>query len=388
MTSPRRVVSLGATGSIGTQAADVIGRNRERFDVVALSATGRKLPELISQVRELRPNAVGVTEEEAGRVLNSEFPELEVIVGPKAASEIAAIDSDVVLNGISGAAGLEPTLAALDAGSKLALANKESLIIGGPVVTRKAKPGQIIPVDSEHSALAQALRAGKRDEVERLILTASGGPFRGWQSSQLDSIAPDQALSHPTWDMGPLVTINSATLVNKGLELIEAHLLFDMPLDQIEVVVHPQSVVHSMVQFHDGSTLAQASPPDMRLPIGLGLGWPDRVADVAPACDWSRPVEWTFEPVDHQTFPAIRLATEVAQAGGVWPAIFNGADEVAVAAFLNNRIPFTGIVKTVRNVVDSYKDELTRNELDVADVLAADRWARAAAQDLIDEREV
>ncbi len=383
MTTPRRVVSLGATGSIGTQAADVISRNPERFDVVGLSATGRKLPELIAQVRDLAPQVVGVADDQAAEELRSEFPQLEVIDGESSAAEVAALECDVVLNGISGAAGLEPTLAALDSGSKLALANKESLIIGGPVVTRRAKPDQIIPVDSEHSALAQALRAGKRDEVDRLILTASGGPFRGWDESRLRGISPEQALSHPTWDMGPLVTINSATLVNKGLELIEAHLLFDMPLDRIEVVVHPQSIVHSMVQFYDGSTLAQASPPDMRLPIGLGLAWPDRIADVAPACDWSRPTEWTFEPVDHETFPAIGLATEVARAGGVLPAIFNGADEVAVAAFLDNRIPFTGIVKTVRSVVDLYDNGLARNELEVADVLAADRWARSVAQDLI-----
>ena len=258
-------------------------------------------------------------------------------LGEDASSEAAAMACDVVLNGIAGAAGLRPTLAALGAGNVLALANKESLIIGGPLVTRLAAPGQIVPVDSEHSALAQALRSGSRGEVRRLILTASGGPFRGWDTERLRTVAPQQALAHPTWDMGPLVTINSATLVNKGLELIEAHLLFDMPLDRIDVVVHPQSVIHSMVEFVDGSTIAQASPPDMRLPIALGLGWPDRVPDAAAACDWTRRAEWSFEPVDHETFPAVRLAARVAEAGGVLPAVFNAADEVAVDAFHEGR---------------------------------------------------
>ena len=277
-------------------------------------------------------------------------------------------------------------MAALTAGTTLALANKESLIIGGPVVTKLAAPGQIVPVDSEHSALAQSLRGGTAAEVNRLILTASGGPFRGCSSDELAAVTPAQALDHPTWDMGPLVTINSATLVNKGLELIEAHLLFDVPLDRIAVVVHPQSVVHSMVEFCDGSTIAQASPPDMRLPIALGLAWPDRVPEAAPGCDWTQATQWTFEPVDHEVFPAIQLASRVAETGGVAPAIFNAADEIAVAAFLAGKIPFPGIVQTVSRVVDMYDNggaSAGRNELTVADVLAADEWGRRTAEQVI-----
>jgi len=331
----------------------------------------------------LRPEFVAVTDPVAAAELRRRFPGIAVADGPSAAEEAARFPADVVLNGIAGAAGLRPTLAALGTGALLALANKESLIIGGPVVRRAATPGQIVPVDSEHSALAQALRAGRREEVRRLILTASGGPFRGWTTAQLAAVTPEQALAHPTWDMGPLVTINSATLVNKGLELIEAHLLFDMPLDRIEVVVHPQSVVHSMVEFIDGSTLAQASPPDMRLPIALGLGWPDRLPDAAPACDWSAAATWTFEPVDHSTFPAIRLAADVAREGGVLPAVFNAADETAVAAFLDRRVPFPEIVATVERVVAAYDGAFDRNEPGAEDVLAADAWARSRAADFL-----
>ena len=291
----------------------------------------------------------------------------------------------MVLIGLSGAAGLPTTTAALEAGTTLALANKESLIIAVWIVKRLARPGQIVPVDSEHSALAQALRSGTAAEVRRLILTASGGPFRGRTRAELQQVTPEQALAHPTWSMGPLVTINSATLVNKGLELIEAHLLFDLAFDQLDVVIHPQSVVHSMVEFVDGSTIAQASPPDMRLPISLGLSWPERVPDAAPACDWSQATQWTFEPVDTSAFPAIALAARVGTAGGVLPAIFNAADEVAVESFLTGGLPFTGIVDTVEQVVSDYAGEFDAggNGLELADVLAADRWARQRAVQLV-----
>lgn len=382
----RRVISLGATGSIGVQAADVISRNPDRFDVVGLAATGSRLTELLAQAEALQPATVAVSDPVAAHKVQEAFPALEILAGPESAAELAARPADVVLNGIAGAAGLAPTVAALTAGTTLALANKESLIIGGPVVTKLAAPGQIVPVDSEHSALAQSLRGGTAAEVRRLILTASGGPFRGWSREQLAAVMPAQALDHPTWDMGPLVTINSATLVNKGLELIEAHLLFDVPLDRIAVVVHPQSVVHSMVEFCDGSTIAQASPPDMRLPIALGLAWPDRVPEAAPACDWTKATQWTFEPVDHEVFPAIQLASRVAEAGGVAPAIFNAADEIAVAAFLAGKIPFPGIVQTVSRVVDMYDNggaAADGNELTVADVLAADEWGRRTAEQVI-----
>ncbi len=289
---------------------------------------------------------------------------------------------DVVLNGITGAVGLRPTLAALDAGSTLALANKESLIMGGPLVLDRAKPGQIVPVDSEHSALAQCLRAGRADEVRRLVLTASGGPFRGRTAADLADVTPAEAMNHPTWDMGPVITINSATLVNKGLEVIEAHLLFGVPFDRIEVVVHPTSVVHSMVEFLDGSTLVQASPPTMLIPIALGLAWPDRVPDAAPPVDWTRAETWEFFPLDDEAFPAVSLAREAGQRGGTAPAVYNAANEVCVEAFRDGRLRFVDIVPRVADVVRSH-DVLSNQTLTVDAVLAADAWARAETHRLI-----
>lgn len=381
----RDVVILGSTGSIGVQALDVISRNPDRYRVVALAAGGSDVALLAQQATQFDVPLIAVANSDAAVQLRDLVPERQVLAGPSAAAEVAAHPCDVVLNGLSGAAGLPPTIAALEAGTTLALANKESLIIAGPIVKRLARPGQIVPVDSEHSALAQALRSGTAAEVRRLILTASGGPFRGRTRAELQQVTPEQALAHPTWSMGPLVTINSATLVNKGLELIEAHLLFDLAFDQLDVVVHPQSVVHSMVEFVDGSTIAQASPPDMRLPISLGLSWPERVPDAAPACDWSQATQWTFEPVDTSAFPAIALAARVGTAGGVLPAIFNAADEVAVESFLAGGLPFTGIVDTVEQVVSDYAGEFDAggNGLELADVLAADRWARQRAVQLV-----
>ncbi|MEY4136673.1 MAG: hypothetical protein RL205_801, partial [Actinomycetota bacterium] len=310
-----------------------------------------------------------------------------ILAGPESASELAAWPCDVVLNGIAGAAGLVPTLEALRAGSILALANKESLIIGGPLVKSLAGPDQIVAVDSEHSALAQSLRSGMPSEVRKLILTASGGPFRGYSREKLRTVTPQQALQHPTWSMGPLVTVNSATLMNKGLEVIEAHLLFDIPMDRVEVVVHPQSVVHSMVEFVDGSTIAQASPPDMRLPIALGMAWPDRVPDAAPACDWSSAATWEFFPLDEDAFPAVNLARRAGTAGGTAPAVFNGADETCVSAFLEGRIPFTSIVDTVSRVLDEHLaagsgEWVDGNSVTLDDVLHADAWARARAAEI------
>jgi 1-deoxy-D-xylulose-5-phosphate reductoisomerase len=285
----------------------------------------------------------------------------------------------VVLNAVTGAAGLHATLAALDAGRILALANKESLIVGGALVTSRAKPGQIVPVDSEHSTIAQCLRAGSRDEVRRLLITASGGPFRGWPRSRLESVTPEQALAHPTWSMGPMITVNSATLVNKGLEVIEASLLFGFGLDRIDVVVHPQSIVHSMVEFADGATIIQASPPDMRLPIALGLAWPERVPDAARRLDWSQAATWTFEPLDDEAFPAVALARSVAAAGGTAPAVYNAANEACVAAFLAGRISFTRIVDTVARIVSEHDPVPVSS---VAEVLAVDGWARRRALEL------
>jgi 1-deoxy-D-xylulose-5-phosphate reductoisomerase len=357
------VVVLGSTGSIGTQALDVIRANPDRFRVVALTAGGANEELFAQQVAEFEPQFHGLGEE--------------------ASTAAAAHECDVVLNGITGAVGLGPTLAALDAGNTLALANKESLIIGGPVVTDRAKPGQIVPVDSEHSALAQCLRAGHREEVRRLVLTASGGPFRGRTREQLGEVTVDEALAHPTWDMGPLVTINSATLVNKGLEVIEAHLLFDIPFDRIEVVVHPTSVVHSMVEFVDGSTLVQASPPTMLIPIALGLGWPDRVPDAATAVDWTTGETWEFLPLDHEAFPAVSLARKVGEMGGAAPAVYNGANEACVAQFRAGRLRFVDIVPTIAAVVADH-DVPSKEKLTVDDVLAADAWARRRATELVE----
>jgi 1-deoxy-D-xylulose-5-phosphate reductoisomerase len=280
----------------------------------------------------------------------------------------------VVLNGITGSIGLAPTLAALEAGATLALANKESLIVGGALVKAAAAEGQIVPVDSEHSAIAQCLRSGSAAEVDKLILTASGGPFRGRTREQLARVTPEEALAHPTWDMGLMVTTNSASLVNKGLEVIEAHLLFDIPLDRIDVVVHPQSVVHSMVQFVDGSIIAQASPPDMRLPIALGLGWPDRVPHAATPCDWTQATSWTFEPLDVSAFPAVGLAKDAAKQGSTYPAVFNAANEEAVMAFHEGRIRFTDIVDTIEAVLSEHPGS---SRLTVESVLDAEKWARA-----------
>lgn len=399
----RDLVILGSTGSIGTQAVDVVLRDRERFRVVALAA-GASSPDsvrlLARQTIDLEVEYVAVARVEAVEAFRAELaaesarrgspcPQPKILAGPTAATEAAALDCDAVLNAVTGAIGLEPTLAALAAGRRLLLANKESLIIGGPLVKRLAAPGQLIPVDSEHSALAQCLRGGRAEEVQRLVVTASGGPFRGWSRERLRQVTPEQALNHPTWSMGPVITVNSATLVNKGLEVIEAHLLFDVPFDRIDVVVHPQSVVHSMVEFTDGSTLAQASPPDMRLPIALAMGWPDRVAGAAAGCDWSTATSWEFFPLDDAAFPAVRLARQVGAAGSTHPAVYNAANEVCVSAFLTGRLPFTGIVDTVERVVSEHAERSRHDPaeaLRLADVLAADAWARERARDITEER--
>jgi 1-deoxy-D-xylulose-5-phosphate reductoisomerase len=397
--SPRDVVVLGSTGSIGTQALEVVRRNPERFRVVALAAGGSDARLLAAQAVEFGVGVVAVSHGTAAEDVHlalfaeaqrrgystGEFRLPKILVGQHAAEEAAALPCDVVLNGITGAVGLGPTLAALHAGRTLALANKESLIIGGDLVREAAGPGQLVPVDSEHSALAQCLRGGSAGEVRRLVLTASGGPFRGRSRSELAGVTPEQALQHPTWDMGPVVTINSATLVNKGLEVIEAHLLFDVPLERIEVVVHPQSVVHSMVEFTDGSTLAQASPPDMRLPIALGLGWPDRVPGAAPACDWTRAATWEFLPLDHEAFPAVSLAARAARAGRTAPAVYNAANEACVEAFRAGRLAFTGIVDTIASVLEEHDVPSKGDRLSRDDVLAADAWARARARELTTE---
>ena len=408
--TPRRdVVILGSTGSIGTQALDIARRNPDRFRVTALAAGGGNPGLLARQAVEFgvpvvavadeaaAPSVVEAIKQESSRTTSAYSPGpadspagssargITVLAGVDAVCHLAGLECDVVLNGVTGAAGLRATLAALDAGRTLALANKESLIIGGPLVTSRAKPGQIVPVDSEHSTIAQCLRAGANSEVKRLVLTASGGPFRGWPRERLESVTPAQALAHPTWRMGPLVTTNSATLVNKGLEVIEAYLLFGFGLDQVDVVVHPQSIVHSMVEFSDGATIIQASPPDMRIPIALGMAWPDRVADAAPGLDWTTAAAWTFEPLDDEAFPAVALAREAARRGGTAPAVYNAANEACVADFLAGSISFTRIVDTVARVVSEHDTSRT-GATTLEEVLGVDAWARARARELTRSR--
>lgn len=380
----RDVVLLGSTGSIGMQAIDVVVRNPDRFRVVGLAADGGRVETLAEQACRLGVPAVAVARPEAEPALREALRRagaasaVRVTSGPDAASELAGCGADVVLNGITGSIGLRPTLAALKAGSTLALANKESLIIGGSLVTRAAAPGQIVPVDSEHSALAQCLRAGRGSEVSRLVLTASGGPFLRRSRDELADVTPEQALAHPTWAMGPVITTNSATLVNKGLEVIEAHLLFGVGFDRIEVMVHPQSMVHSWVEFADGSSILQASPPDMRLPIALALGWPDRVPGAVSSLDLTSAARWEFFPLDDLAFPAVRLARSAGVAGSTYPAVYNAANEVCVDAFLAGRIGFLDIVDTVARVVSGHRPP--PGELDLDGVLAADAWARNEAR--------
>ncbi len=394
----RTIVLLGSTGSIGTQTLDVIATRRDQFKVTGLSASGSNLEVLARQIVDFRPETVALAKASAARDLQhalyaeadrrgwnqGEYQLPRLILGPDASTELAGSKADVVVNAITGAAGLRPTLAALAAGSTLALANKESLVIGGRLVTQAAAPGQIVAVDSEHSAFAQALRSGRSDEVRRLILTASGGPFRGRTRDELTDVTPQQAMAHPTWDMGRVITINSATLVNKGLELIEAALLYGVGYDDIVVTVHPQSIVHSMVEFHDGSTMAQASPPDMRLPIGIALTWPERLADAAAPCDWSAPAAWTFEPLDAETFPAVEIARRAGRAGGTAPAVYNAANESCVDAFWSGAIGFLDITRIVGDCVEEHLADghVADDALSLDAVLAADAWGRERAAEL------
>ncbi|WP_277222953.1 1-deoxy-D-xylulose-5-phosphate reductoisomerase [Mycolicibacterium hassiacum] len=373
---------LGSTGSIGTQALEVIAANPDRFEVVGLAAGGGN-PDLLARQRaETGVSRIAVADEDAAQRIGD-----VTYAGPDAATRLVEdVEADVVLNALVGALGLQPTLAALATGARLALANKESLVAGGPLVLKAAQPGQIVPVDSEHSAMAQCLRGGGPDEVARIVLTASGGPFRGWTAEQLEHATVEQAGAHPTWSMGPMNTLNSASLVNKGLELIETHLLFGVPYDRIDVVVHPQSIVHSMVTFIDGSTLAQASPPDMKLPIALALGWPDRVPAAALACDFSTACSWEFEPLDSAVFPAVDLAREAGQRGGCLTAIYNAANEEAAAAFLDGRIPFPAIVRTIAEVLAA-ADQWAAEPATVDEVLEAQRWARERARQAVSRQD-
>ena len=414
--NPQRLVLLGSTGSIGTQTLEVLSRlGAHAPRVVALAAGGSRLELLARQAITWEVPVLAVTGEgedlsdrlrQALRAAAAQAgrpdPVTTILTGPDAATtavQAAELEAcDTVVNGITGSVGLLPTLAALASGARLALANKESLVVGGALVRQAlARPGQIVPVDSEHSAIAQALACGRhekgltspvlsgRSEVRRLVLTASGGPFRGRSRAELTGISAAAALKHPTWDMGPVVTINSSTLINKGLELIEAHLLFDVAPERIDVVVHPQSVIHSMVEFTDGATIAQASPPDMRLPIALGLTWPERpdLGGLVTPNSWAAPLSWDFEPLDEETFPAVSLARQAVRASATHPAVLNAANEQAVAAFLAGRLEWLDIVEVDASVVNEHEG-LT--DPDLEDVLSVERWARQRAEEIIARR--
>ncbi|WP_146341185.1 1-deoxy-D-xylulose-5-phosphate reductoisomerase [Nesterenkonia sp. NBAIMH1] len=395
----KKVAILGSTGSIGTQALDVIAQHPHEFEVVALAA-GSNSALLAEQARRFGPALVGLRDADAAARLRDQLSgrASEVLAGSDAAETIAAESgADVVLNAMTGSIGLKPTLAALKAGAQLALANKESLVVGGALIAQACtRAGQVVPVDSEHSALAQALASGRHrrglcsadaedeghSEVSRLVVTASGGPFRGWDSVQLAEVTPKMALNHPNFDMGRMVTTNSATMVNKALEVIEAHLLFDVPLDSIEAVVHPQQYIHSLVEFQDGSTIAQAGPPRMLVPIGWALSHPDRLGRVDTPIDWTQAMSWEFEPLDHSAFPAVEMAKTAAKSSATHMAVYNAANEQAVEAFHRGEIPFQGILTTVTDVLADH-DGVPASAANLDAVIGAEAWARARADELL-----
>lgn len=387
----QNVIILGSTGSIGTQALDVIARHRDRFEVAGLAAGGSHVDMLAEQAATFNVPVVVVADPAAVKPLREALDArgaqaTQIRAGQREVVALAGIGAPVVLNGITGSIGLEPSIAALQADSQLALANKESVVAGGHLLfDAQTRENQINPVDSEHSAIWQSLRSGTHAEVSKLIVTASGGPFRGWTREQMRNVTPQQALNHPTWNMGPVVTINSSTLMNKGLEVIEASRLFDIAPDNIEVTVHPQSIVHSMVEFRDGATICQASPPDMRLPIALGLSAPDRMGNVAKACDWTKAAEWTFEPLDNEAFPAVDLARRCLKASEKHTTVLNAANEQAVHAFLNGVIGYLDIVPTVADVIDAMDAQLSTKPLfeSVEEVEQLEREARARADEHI-----
>ena len=375
----RDIVILGSTGSIGVQALEVIAANPGRFRVVGLSAGSKNIERLAQQARTFNVPLVGTTGD--GKSLRELLPGVEVIDGPLSSQQIASLPCEIVLNGITGSIGLGPTLAALEVGNTVALANKESLVAGGELVMKHGRE-RIIPVDSEHSALFQAMQSGKKSDVSKFILTASGGPFR--ERKDLATVTVDEALAHPTWSMGPVVTINSATLVNKGLEIIEAHYIFDIPYSKIDAVIHPQSVIHSMVEFVDGSTIAQASPPNMKGPIAYAIGFPERIPDAMPAIDWKSSHTWTFQPIDEERFPSIELARRCGAIGGSLTAIYNAANEVAVQAFIDQRITFPEIVDTIEETVTTMGSQAPTSLRDLDDVTAIEEDARRIARESIE----
>jgi 1-deoxy-D-xylulose-5-phosphate reductoisomerase len=383
----RSLVVLGSTGSVGTQALDVVRHNADRFRVVGLSA-GSNHELLIGQIREFLPPFVAIADENSAADLRerlSGLREIEILAGPDAAERLARdVEADMVLNALVGSAGLGPTLAALQSGKALALANKESLVVGGELVMDliKGEPERLVPVDSEHAALALCLRGERRDDIKRVVLTGSGGPFRGWTHAELGRASVKEALAHPVWQMGPKITIDSATLMNKGLEVIEARYLFDLQYSQIHPVIHPEGIVHALAEFRDGAITAQLAQPDMRLPIQLALAWPERLPtgiESVPLVDRTL----TFEPIDREAFPAVDLAYRVGGLGSTFPAVMNAANEVAVMAFLEGKIPLTRIVETAQTVVDEHEPP---SVVSVVNLERADGWARRRAAELIEER--
>jgi 1-deoxy-D-xylulose-5-phosphate reductoisomerase len=384
----RRLVILGSTGSVGTQALEVVRRNPDRFQVVGL-ASGASRELLAGQIREFMPPAVAVGDEQVADELKESLQglrDVEILGGTDAAELLARdAEADMVLNAMVGAAGLGPTLATLQSGKMLALANKESLVVGGELVMDlvKGEPDRLVPVDSEHAALAQCLRGERREDLRKVVITASGGPFRGWSREELTVASVKEALAHPTWNMGPKITIDSATLMNKGLEVIEAHHLFDLDYDRIEVVVHPESIVHGMAEFRDGSLMAQLGTPDMRLPLQLALGYPDRLGSGVESLDLAAIGSLTFEPLDREAFPALDLAYRAGAAGATYPAVLNAANEVAVHAFLEGRIPLTAIPEVVEGTLEVHDPATV---VSVVSLGRADAWARRRAADLLERR--
>ena len=370
----RTLVILGSTGIIGVQALEIVDANPDLFEVIAITAAGSNPDALIAQAKRYSVKTVGTIKN--AEVIRQALPGVTVIDGAHASSEIAAIPCDVVLNAITGSIGLAPTLAAIKAGNQLALANKESLVAGGELVMPLANPNQILPVDSEHSAIWQCLQGNQQSDIAQLILTASGGPFR--DRKDLTDVTLDEALAHPTWAMGPVVTINSATLMNKGLEIIEAHHLFNLPYSQIRAVIHQQSVIHSMVEYKDGSTIAQASPPNMKGPIALAINYPHRTAGATKPIDWSEASMWSFAPIDNKRFPAVDLARHCGTVGGALPAIFNAANEVVVEAFMLGKVKFVDIIPTVEKIVAHYEKGSIPTLRDFSDVSAIEEDARKA----------
>jgi 1-deoxy-D-xylulose-5-phosphate reductoisomerase len=384
----RSICILGSTGSIGTQALDVVRRGSDRFRVLGLSAGGNH-ELLVGQIREFMPPVVAISDEQAAEDLKGRLGSLrsvEILTGPDAAEVLAReSEAEMVLNALVGAVGLAPTLAGLQSGKIVALANKESLIIGGELVMDlvKGEPERLVPVDSEHAALAQCLRGERREDLRRVIITGSGGPFRGWSAADLKKASVREALAHPTWKMGKKITIDSATLMNKGLEVIEAHYLFDLDYSQIDVVIHPESVVHGIAEFQDGSMIAQLAPPDMRLPIQLALAWPERLpTGIQPfrLTDPGRVISLTFEPVDRDAFPALDLAYRVGRQGLTYPAVMNAANEAAVAAFLAGEIRLPDITEVCERVVAEHTPS---SIVSLVNLTRADAWARERAAEIV-----